>query len=627
MIKVVIMRNLRGLIIVTAVLILISLNNFSINGESRSLPGVGYLIEFTQKPGNQNNVCINGDYIVWSDDILGSDCSIYLHNLSNGTTMKIPEYFDNNLHEIATVWGEKVVIASVNYSANDYLLLYNISTNELSSIRTGLSFLTAADIYEDLIVYSYRKESYFDVFMFNISSWSETRITDKSSNQISPKIMGDHIYYLDRNATDSVIQMYNIRTQETIPLDSYSSGSMSNFDVSENGIVWLDSTMDGFSYRTKIMYSNFSMYIGHHQLYETENNIMDISIDQHKIVWSEAFPDFTVSVFYFDLETYQTHCIMRNCGVVYEISVSGSYAVFDTFHGLSEEIMLFTFDRDDDGIGDSEDAFPFNPYEFIDTDRDGMGDNLDPDLDNDGVVDEQDAFPYDASEWMDFDRDGIGDNQDLDDDNDGVYDEYDINPYNPMDPWLSQFLTEKFDHLDTRFDSLRMGVHEDIWDAQGENEEDLMNLIDKIIQMNVSSNAGNFQIIENLTFLSDSIKENEIESNEFILQLLTNISSALEENIATLMVQINNGYHNTEESLEGIEQSLELLDELESIMTEMEMMNEKLEKTDENVEKGSDSIKSLLITNLVIMIILGILVIFALFAKYKEKSGFTSNME
>lgn len=47
------------------------------------------------------------------------------------------------------------------------------------------------------------------------------------------------------------------------------------------------------------------------------------------------------------------------------------------------------------------------------------------DSDNDGVIDSNDAFPIDATESADNDHDGIGNNQDPDDDNDGVGDNAD----------------------------------------------------------------------------------------------------------------------------------------------------------------------------------------------------------
>ena len=121
-------------------------------------------------------------------------------------------------------------------------------------------------------------------------------------------------------------------------------------------------------------------------------------------------------------------------------------------------------DDDDDGTLDSEDDFPFDPSEQVDTDEDGIGNNedidddwdgyddieeincgsdplnntsipanfdgdelcdeLDPDDDNDEFNDTIDAFPFNSIEWADFDGDGTGDVADPDDDDDGFADTY-----------------------------------------------------------------------------------------------------------------------------------------------------------------------------------------------------------
>lgn len=66
-------------------------------------------------------------------------------------------------------------------------------------------------------------------------------------------------------------------------------------------------------------------------------------------------------------------------------------------------------DRDCDGTIDWEDAFPDDPAETDDLDRDGIGDNADRDRDGDDHLNDADAFPDDPDEWADTDGDGIGD--------------------------------------------------------------------------------------------------------------------------------------------------------------------------------------------------------------------------
>ena len=93
-------------------------------------------------------------------------------------------------------------------------------------------------------------------------------------------------------------------------------------------------------------------------------------------------------------------------------------------------------DSDDDGDGelDVSDWAPLDANEWLDTDGDGIGNNADSDDDNDGwsdtkeieegtnpllpdtdadnYIDSNDEFPNDVSEWIDSDNDGVGDNSD-----------------------------------------------------------------------------------------------------------------------------------------------------------------------------------------------------------------------
>jgi hypothetical protein len=103
-------------------------------------------------------------------------------------------------------------------------------------------------------------------------------------------------------------------------------------------------------------------------------------------------------------------------------------------------------DDDNDGVADVEDFFPYNRYEIADSDGDGVGDNADlfplnasetRDTDEDGFGNNIDAFPLDETEWLDSDGDGYGDNKDKfpfdknewkDTDADGVGDNGDFFP-------------------------------------------------------------------------------------------------------------------------------------------------------------------------------------------------------
>lgn len=90
-------------------------------------------------------------------------------------------------------------------------------------------------------------------------------------------------------------------------------------------------------------------------------------------------------------------------------------------------------DIDGDGALNAQDAFPKNPAEQKDSDLDGIGDNADPDIDGDGILNAQDLFPKDRLEWLDTDKDGVGDNSDPDIDGDGALNAQDAFPKNPLE--------------------------------------------------------------------------------------------------------------------------------------------------------------------------------------------------
>jgi hypothetical protein len=61
------------------------------------------------------------------------------------------------------------------------------------------------------------------------------------------------------------------------------------------------------------------------------------------------------------------------------------------------EVTVVNDDSDCDGVASKDDAFPDNPFEWIDTDSDGVGNNTDTDDDNDGLLDNLDLYPLDAT--------------------------------------------------------------------------------------------------------------------------------------------------------------------------------------------------------------------------------------
>lgn len=115
-------------------------------------------------------------------------------------------------------------------------------------------------------------------------------------------------------------------------------------------------------------------------------------------------------------------------GDVFVSGGRGVYRLDARFRAGSHDIPRI-IDRDSDGIPDNLDRFPQDSTEYLDTDRDGVGNAVDTDDDGDGVIDSEDELPLDRLEDLDLDLDGIGDRSDNDADGDGFSNGLDAFPY------------------------------------------------------------------------------------------------------------------------------------------------------------------------------------------------------
>lgn len=131
-------------------------------------------------------------------------------------------------------------------------------------------------------------------------------------------------------------------------------------------------------------------------------------------------------------------------GVLYgpiALAVPTYYPMENTVSAIDPETITYYpfIDTDGDNVEDDEDAFPYDPNEWLDSDGDGRGNNADPDDDNDRISDRRERLfgldplnPNDAA-TADIDGDGLGNHEDTDDDGDGMPDVWEVK-YG-LDPW------------------------------------------------------------------------------------------------------------------------------------------------------------------------------------------------
>lgn len=110
--------------------------------------------------------------------------------------------------------------------------------------------------------------------------------------------------------------------------------------------------------------------------------------------------------------SYEYDSLNRLTKATYDGGVVMSYSYDDADNLLSVSMRDGTGDDDGDGHINSQDAFPDDPTEWLDTDGDGIGNNADSDDDGDGISDADEIRygfnPLDASDaTRDSDGDGI----------------------------------------------------------------------------------------------------------------------------------------------------------------------------------------------------------------------------
>jgi len=286
-----------------------------------------------------------------------------------------------------------------------------------------------------------------------------------------------------------------------------------------------------------------------------------------------------------------------------------------------------TSDRDNDGFPDSKDAFPDNPFEYVDTDGDGIGDNLDPDADGDGYLDERDAFPLNATEWDDTDLDRTGDNADLDDDNDGIPDAEDAFPKNPIefmdsdDDGVGDNLdpdddndgiaddVEARDELNGRLDDILGAVG-----LMGDRMERDMAGINRSLQGSLSGLGDNLllglegvnaSLATDIEGLLDRITADISGLNASTSARLASMLGALQSdtdslegwldlvmgqvrsNLTEVQGDIRSFQGSTEENLTGISAALEDLQKLEAILQDIDELDQALDQAKSELDRES----------------------------------------
>jgi len=413
--------------------------------------GAGYEVQ------NVNYACFNGTS--WENQVVISDSTeerswwdesfgslqlavetggkvhlTYVHRIQSGN---INDYFRHWTLENENT--SNITITSTPWNAND---LSPIFLNMDSENRLYLTYYNNHGL--SLMIKNPNSTDWFGSEIdipseINIPMWWDGRMSFAPHSSILGLNEQLHICYYDtmseslmyiRNSTslaeftlNEVPLQWSITTISTN--DSIRKGMLCSLEVSSNGDVHLFYAhhIDNSSALMHAVLHDDSWYLS--ELYNSQEDCNQSSLN----CYSGSIPIFSESKVYVNLgdemlqisfdEDYENRTDYDNDGVINSNDAfpfdDGEQSDYD-MDGLGDNADI---DDDNDGVDDFDDLFPFDELEQSDSDGDGIGDYADFDDDNDGYADDSDMFPMDSTENNDTDSDGIGDNADTDDDNDG----------------------------------------------------------------------------------------------------------------------------------------------------------------------------------------------------------------
>lgn len=175
-------------------------------------------IQLTQNGSQASNPAIYGDKVVWADYVNDSGI-IHLYNLTTLEDIQL-----NSSHgSWPAIYGDKIVWRDYQICGNneDYnLSIYDISTTEKFQITKNVSEDSIPAIYEDKIVWHNSRNGVNDIYIYNLSTFTEYQITTNGEAHY-PAIYADRIVWTNYRNGNSNIYMYNLSTsKETQITDS-----------------------------------------------------------------------------------------------------------------------------------------------------------------------------------------------------------------------------------------------------------------------------------------------------------------------------------------------------------------------------------------------------------------------
>ena len=136
--------------------------------------------------------------------------------------------------------GNRLVYAAYDDGGDRDIYVYDLSMDTETKLNDDDVDQCNPEIYGDRVVWTdWRNDGDEDIYMYDLGSETETRITDEPDEQGNPSIYGDIIAWVD-NRNNKDVYMYDIGTGQETLLTTYSNARAGRPKVYANYIVWND---------------------------------------------------------------------------------------------------------------------------------------------------------------------------------------------------------------------------------------------------------------------------------------------------------------------------------------------------------------------------------------------------
>ncbi|UCG02739.1 MAG: hypothetical protein JSW11_01860, partial [Candidatus Heimdallarchaeota archaeon] len=240
--------------------------------------------------GSKSKTIMSGDYDANGNHDenlkIHKDAVISSANLKlEGKSAEVRMTLDAEMHRYPRIWGNRIVWQEED-GGDLNIYMYDLSTDSDSDNIPNFLEASRPDpdpakieitletdeqvnpaIYENIIVWEDYRNGHWDIYMYDISTSTETQITTNMADQINPAIWGDKIVWQDYRNGDSDIYLYDLTVDSddngvpnyletsrpnpdpaevliTIDPEVKSDASQINPKIYEKRIVWRDNKND-----------------------------------------------------------------------------------------------------------------------------------------------------------------------------------------------------------------------------------------------------------------------------------------------------------------------------------------------------------------------------------------------